>query len=388
MMILVKATSFIACASLALTAFASKIPEIRHKRRDPALLAFLSNLALATMAFTMAALQLVNYVDQWLGIPDVTALIAHILALASNTASLVVVILWMKGPDGARSRIRAWLVAVSLITAVEITLFVVGSSGSESKSFWIDNATHPLGAVYIALYLLVLEVVRLAIFRLCWSYSLVATDPWLRRGLRTAALGSATLLIYGPARGVTLLPIQINRVAWEIGLTVCMTSGVFLLLLGLVAPSWGPYLSDFRRWTRDISSYRALYPLWSDICQAVPDVVLHPSASPLRDQLILRDVNYRLYRRVIEIRDGWLALRSYLNPQIALEAAGQGELANEDPQVALGVTHIRSALRAYAEGEAISDNPGNEVPRLPDTEDFVGEIDWLVRLAKAYVRSS
>jgi hypothetical protein len=167
-----------------------------------------------------------------------------------------------------------------------------------------------------------------------------------------------------------------------------MTSGVFLLLLGLVAPSWGPYLSDFRRWTRDISSYRALYPLWSDICQAVPDVVLHPSASPLRDQLILRDVNYRLYRRVIEIRDGWLALRSYLNPQIALEAAGQGELANEDPQVALGVTHIRSALRAYAEGEAISDNPGNEVPRLPDTEDFVGEIDWLVRLAKAYVRSS
>jgi hypothetical protein len=388
MMILVKAIGFITCASLALVALVSKISEIHHKRQDPAFLALLNAFALCAMAFTMAALQLVDYVDQWLGVPDITALMAHVLALAWNTAALVVIILWSKGPDKARLRIRAWLVAVSLITAVEIILFTVAVTGSESKNFWINNATQPVGAVYIALYLLVLEVTRLAIFLLCWRYYGAATDPWLRRGLRTAALGSAILLIYGPARGVTLLPIQIDRVAWETGLTLCMTSGMFLLLLGLITPTWGSYLSDFRQWIRDINSYRALYPLWSDICRAVPDVVLHPPASSLRDELILWDVNYRLYRRAIEIRDGWLALRSYLNPQITLGAIEQSEDFDEDLQVAVDVTRITSALKEYAKGEAIGYDPGNGVARLRDTEDFVDEIDWLVRLAKAYARSS
>jgi hypothetical protein len=91
---------------------------------------------------------------------------------------------------------------------------------------------------------------------------------------------------------------------------------------------------------------------------------------------------------VIEIRDGWLALRSYLNPQTVLGPAEQGERSDEDLQVAVDVTRITSALKAYAKGEAINFDPGNGVTRLRDTEDFVGEIDWLVRLAKAYTRSS
>jgi hypothetical protein len=388
MMILAKAIGFITCASLALAALVTKISEIHHKRHAPAFLALLNAFALCAMAFTMAALQLVGYVDQWLGIPDVTALMAHVLALAWNTAALVVIILWSKGPDEARLKIRAWLVVVILVAAVEIILFAVAAPGGESKDFWINNETHPLGAVYIALYLLVLEVTRLAIFLLCWRNSRVAADPWLRRGLCIAALGSAALLVYGLARGVTLLPIQIDRVAWETGLTLCMTSGMFLLLLGLSTPTWGSYLSDFRRWIKNISSYHALYPLWSDVCRAVPDVVLHPTTSSLRGELILWDVNYRLYRRVIEIRDGWLALRSYLNPQTVLGPAEQGERSDEDLQVAVDVTRITSALKAYAKGEAINFDPGNGVTRLRDTEDFVGEIDWLVRLAKAYTRSS
>ena len=54
-------------------------------------------------------------------------------------------------------------------------------------------------------------------------------------------------------------------------------------------------------------SLRRLYPLWDGLRQAVPGIALDPVPT-WADRLDPRDLRMRLYRRVIEIRDGYMAL--------------------------------------------------------------------------------
>ncbi|WP_327586871.1 DUF6545 domain-containing protein [Nonomuraea sp. NBC_00507] len=55
-----------------------------------------------------------------------------------------------------------------------------------------------------------------------------------------------------------------------------------------------------------LRAYRRLRPLWTDLYAAMPEIALHP---PLGRELpAILDIDYLLYRRMIEISDGMLAL--------------------------------------------------------------------------------
>ena len=61
-----------------------------------------------------------------------------------------------------------------------------------------------------------------------------------------------------------------------------------------------------------LRTYRQLYPLWRSYYEAEPSIALDGATaeSPFA-AAGLRDIEPRLYRRVIEIRDGMLAVRRY-----------------------------------------------------------------------------
>lgn len=78
-----------------------------------------------------------------------------------------------------------------------------------------------------------------------------------------------------------------------------------------------PFLIQMRALLGYRRSHRSLAPLWRDLITAAPDVVLSPG-NRLRAAAV--PIQLRLYRRVIEIRDAMIVLRSYVAEATAEQA--------------------------------------------------------------------
>jgi hypothetical protein len=154
-------------------------------------------------------------------------------------------------------------------------------------------------------------------------------------------------------------------------------------------PAWGPRvgLPTLLRWIGRYQTYRELYPLWLALYRSSPEIGLMPPSSSVVDALTLRDLDFRLYRRVIEIRDGRLALRSYLDPQIDAAACKLGQeagLGTEELPVVIEAASLAAALRAKTEGRP---SPGRQTFEAPGWADLDSEAAWLRKVTSAYVNS-
>jgi hypothetical protein len=117
------------------------------------------------------------------------------------------------------------------------------------------------------------------------------------------------------------------------------------MLIGLTIPSWGPRVAGpFVRHR----TFRRLGPLWSLVHGATPEISLDADGGGLRD------LEYRLVRRIVEIRDGWLALRPYLDERTAETAQRLALEAGLPPERARAAVHaalLTDAARAKSRGE-------------------------------------
>ncbi len=116
-------------------------------------------------------------------------------------------------------------------------------------------------------------------------------------------------------------------------------------LLGLVLVAVGSALPGiWRSWRSMRHGLQArrqlddLYPLWSDLVELAPGIALNAVQPRWLDRLHFRDVDIRLYRRIIEIRDGHLALAQSLptssqsgSIRVALSRHGASALVDDQP---------------------------------------------------------
>jgi hypothetical protein len=108
---------------------------------------------------------------------------------------------------------------------------------------------------------------------------------------------------------------------------------------------------------------------------------LYPVRSPSRESLIVRGVHELLYRRVIEIRDGRLAIRQYLDAAVEHDArlrhAGDSDLD----------AAVEAALLTAAIAAAHKDKRPQTVPEntgVTGGGDLEAEVRWLTRVARFY----
>jgi hypothetical protein len=93
-------------------------------------------------------------------------------------------------------------------------------------------------------------------------------------------------------------------------------------------------------------------------------------------------------RRVVEIRDGRLALRAYVPSEtvetvrLACQAAA---LSAIDTQATVEAATLAVALREHARGEV--PRSSDPMPGVPGVVDFNQEVDFLSRVARAYASS-
>jgi hypothetical protein len=269
-----------------------------------------------------------------------------------------------------------------------VTLFVLAPVDEPTTTFSATYADAPYVAQYLMVYLTASAVALADITRLCWRYSKIAGRPWLRRGLRITVAGAASGFAFCGCKAALLAGHRfgLDLDYLDKATPVFASGAALLIVVGLTIPAWGPRLEEARDRVAGYRSYRRLHPLWVALYRAMPQIALVPPDSPGADTFTLRDLDFRLYRRIIEIRDGRLGLRPYLDREVAATAhrlGAEAGLAGEELQAVVEASALAAALRAKAQ-----DRPVVVDHRDPaGGADLPSEIAWLVRVARAFADS-
>ncbi|MEU3627887.1 hypothetical protein BS329_20000 [Amycolatopsis coloradensis] len=126
-----------------------------------------------------------------------------------------------------------------------------------------------------------------------------------RTGLRILVCAAVTTIAWVVFSGLPSLWLEITDLADLDFLPRARLVGLcamVLWVLGGLFTTWDGALRLVRAW----QGIRAVTPLWKELVAAQPQIAL-----PVR-----HDIEFTLYRRVIEIRDGLLALRAHVPPHL------------------------------------------------------------------------
>jgi hypothetical protein len=263
----------------------------------------------------------------------------------------------------------------AVVTAgVLITLGVlaaVASSDMENRGTVLAGPLPPSAVAYWVILESYLGAALLTAARLFRTVGRAAPAGLPRLGLRAIAAGTATISLYAATKAILIVvhgfgaPIAFERI--EPVAHVIQAAAILVAVAGSLVPAT-------RRARAVVAAYRSLLklrPLWRAMKNAFPEVILFSPRRAVFELAGVDDVDLRLYRRVIEIRDGMLALRDYRPAHVP---------AGDDPAVT-EARGIALALDRRARGAEPAADPAPWAPVGPDMAD---EVAWLSRVSDAF----
>ena len=377
----------------ALLGLAALLYKLRDLLRDPKSLALrliCTMLACMAVTATLGAPSLYVAFDRLVGIPNLSALVMNACGMGFVLAVQRLLLLWGSLPEQARRRARWWQSLYLLAFIAQVVLFALAPVDEEEPWFIGRYAATPFAREFMILVDVCLLLTLIDIARLCRRYASVAGRRFLRVGLRCTGIGATLSITYFPsemlyvaarATGVALFPDDLLSQLY----TVLGISSSMLITAGLTIPAWGPRLTAALAWIGRYRAYRRLHPLWLALYQASPHIALDVPATP-KDPLWITDLDYRLVRRVVEIRDGRLALRPYLSATTARHArhtAEQAGLHGAALRAAVEAATIADAVRAKRQqAEAAEPYPFGAWGGA----DLTTETVWLGHVSRALTR--
>ncbi|HEY0697078.1 MAG TPA: MAB_1171c family putative transporter, partial [Micromonospora sp.] len=350
--------AFSACAAVAWIAVAGKVAALRRDPGDPARWALTVAIALPAAGFSMAVPAGYRAVSDFFGVPNLATLLIYACIVGYSVTALVMLMFWHLPPAEARRRARRLAVGYAVVLVVLVVLFQhIDAPVNRSVDFDETHGAQPAGGAFLLVYVGAFAVGLATAARRGLQFAdraaRVAPDrPWLRRGLRLVAVGSLVALGYclGKAAFVFGSWAGLHLAVFNTVATVCACLGALVITTGFTIPSWGPRFSAARHRLTSARAYLDLYPLWHTLYQAFPAVALDPPPSRRADLLLLRDLDYRLYRRLIEIHDARLALAPYLAP-VGADADTTAELRGLPADAVREAVRIRAAVARLGSGE-------------------------------------
>ncbi|WP_344325211.1 MAB_1171c family putative transporter [Streptomyces macrosporus] len=377
------------CALAGLAAFCYRLPELLQRRTDPALWALAVYFLCSGLSFLIDLNWLRDHVSGFFGYPNLTTIMTQAAVVVLTAAQQVVLVHWSHPPEQARLRAKRRVLAFSVALVALVALFFIVEPYRQSPSAegtLLRNMRDVDYAGYLLFYITICAVGQVGAVRLSYRYARIARRTWLRTGMWTVTAGASFILLYCAIRYTQTIGTQLgfDMSSWEPAYWLAGDIGSLLQLFGWTVPSWGPAVSA---WVANYRSYLRLRPLWWALYDAVPAIALEPPPSRALDRLPPSDLEYRLYRRVIEILDGYHALR----PHLAHAAARHGhppDRARHSP--ADEARFLKAALRARAEGSAAPPSPAASVPPpfAGHRDDFAEEVAWLTEVARSFARIS
>ncbi|MCX5192520.1 hypothetical protein OOK31_01210 [Streptomyces sp. NBC_00249] len=376
---------FVIAALSSYAALVYRLFQVRRSWRDNAYRTLVVTLLLQCLTFTMGAIAMGD--GSFLGVGNLAILMMHISAVAFCVAAQIILLRWAVPTEEAARKARYWLITGIALSVLLIVLFLVADGTNRPATDFNTGSGQPLVLIYLLVFIVSQAVPCVTIFRQCGPYARMTGKASLRQALRMLSVAAVILFLYCTCRTVNILTAAwgIDIGVWQLASNVFSALGILTLSLSLTISSWEASAAKLLDWARSYRSYRALYPLWRDLYEASPDIVLEPPGSAS-----VSDLNYRLHRRVIEIRDGWRDLRPYIDRAAPDAGAGEadGGASEEHRQAFAEAAQIRQALDAKRAGTIPhhSKDAGDFDDR--DTDNFSAEVAWLTKVASVYRKLS
>jgi hypothetical protein len=374
------ALPYMIVTGLLLLGLVQKLFALRGRWDDPirrAMCFCLASLALATtvQAFTVA-------IDDGSGVPYLAEALSDAFAMIAAGAGRVFLIHVNYRAPVARIRARGRYVGLAATLVAVTVLFVLLPPRPDPRHAYT-------AAVYFYVYICYVSIALLSVCRLGLRYSRLTDRSSLRLGLRISVAGGVCGLAFLVVQAVMLVGEETGtRLGWldrSVALPLEMGTQA-LLLAGVTIPPLGTRLGQVIRWAGDHRSYRLLHPLWLALHESSPELSLVPSGgSRFRRQ----DISFLLYRQVIEIRDGQLALRPYVHPgttEVAMALGRRAGLSGEEARAAGEAAAIAAGIAAKSHGHVVTGTLPTPAP-VPYGPDLDAEITWLTKVSRAFATS-
>jgi hypothetical protein len=221
------------------------------------------------------------------------------------------------------------------------------------------------------------------------AYTCITVTSWWCVRQTPHRMMKAALLLFGTATAVTAVVYFQYLLVVTIGTGLAPASGDALAgITGwcLALASALPLVTALNRLAREFLTYRRLGPLWRMMYAAAPHIALEEPRSRVRSLTDATALQMRLYRRVIEIRDGLLVLRSHVTREMLDQAAARaGDAPDGERDLVVTALWIEAARRTKLAGAPPGDQTveADLLPARWNADSIDAEAEWLVRLAKA-----
>ncbi|MFJ8827886.1 MAB_1171c family putative transporter [Streptomyces sp. NPDC102467] len=363
---------FPVAAAIAGLSLAYKLGHLLRGPRTPALATLCLLFASSIVVFALTAPAVAARVDDIIGVPGCAFIgrtVGSIILLISEQFLLTA---WVSTTTRMRVAARIAIAAESVAVLTLLVLFFLDRHYTQgSTNALYGTPTDGYKSAYMMVYIVACIGGELQIGTLGSTYARRVGRLWLRRGLRLVSRGAYLTLVFATVRVAMVLGVPLGPLG-AIGLWLG-SAGVMVKLIGWTIPSWAPSVEAAASLVRSHRDHLRLRPLWISLYRANPDIALDAPRTLFHEALSLHDADYSVHRRVIEIRDGLVALTPYLDEPTEVD----------DP--VLAADRIAAGLRnrlshSYARSEQ------NGYHSCGAERDLAGERVWLTEVSRAFTR--
>jgi hypothetical protein len=325
------------------------------------------------------------------GVDNLADLIARCAVLIASLGAQSLLLHLTQEPAVAIRKSRRRAVALASAMVLLVVLFVLAPVHERGTlRLTSDFGDSPWVIGYLVVFAGYLGIALVNVLRGGLRYAPKAGTA-ISLALRLIAIGCLFGLLYVTEKIGFLIAQLLGgspsaEVESSVARMLAVLGGLFVLA-GSLVPAVYPVWRRTVHWVQMYRAHRELYPLWSALREITPEIALDPAPSEFHDRLRVRDLDFRLYRRIIEIRDGRLALRPFLDADVARHAredALRSGLTDGDMEAAVEARVLAAGIESAREKR----QPANVPAASQDGgKDFMSEVEWLLRVVRTPLSS-
>jgi hypothetical protein len=364
--------------------FFYKLRDLWRDPRNPALRALCALLLAFAVAITIGLPPVYQSIPLLMANPSRVRLAQHLLAVLGAFAMRV---LFNHITGTTRPAYRFWMPYTAATLIALVVLFGLAPVGVDADDFVGHYAAAPFVTEYLLVFLVYTLLSLAEVFVNSVRNARRTPRGLLRFGLRLLACAGFVGMLYALHKAGYALARRLGFTPpWPEGpvSTVFICVAAVLFIVGATVAGWVPKLVAWRKRFHRYRAYRRLRPLWSAIYDEIPNIAL---IVPRTRTEAWQTVDFLLYRRIIEIRDGTLALRPYIDEQIsdlARKRAVKAGLSPVEQDAVVEAATLAAALRAKSENRVTAEV---SAAQRPSPTDLDGEARWLAAVSDAYRKS-
>ncbi|WP_165605882.1 MAB_1171c family putative transporter [Mycolicibacterium mucogenicum] len=336
----------------------------RSPVRPPASIALLMSFLFKGIAVTLSIPSVAAWLDRATGMHNICRLILSLTGgMAWTACVLAVITFWGGSGRRAYRQLRVWIVLACLAAVALIVCWIVAPEAELPVDFYAAHGGEPVWVTYMLLYLGTYALGAVLIIVRCLQYARYHEVAWLRRSLLLTAAGAALCLVFCLLRADSAIyGLLTNRsMSWQHLAPFVAAVGQVLIVIGLAGPSFSQLARAAVRRAQIYRWHRQLEPLWTALYEGNSHIALAPPRA------LIGDHGYRLYRRIVEIRDGLSAIRPYVCDDPAKTSAAQ--------QIRTAIAHQRT--RQIPAGDSHGQIAGE-----PWGTEQTNELSWLLEVSR------